>query len=422
MSDIINNKEKLMIEYLVSDVEIFAYCYGITKEDYFSPPLNRAVSFVLEHFQKYGKLASIDIIQAETNITLKKRLLPDDELNYFIDEYEAFCRQQAMAKAILESVDLVQAGDTIGVEKLIREAMLVKLDKSIGTNVLDGAESRILQMADLVIDYSTGIDEIDEMIGKIRRGELIIVTATSSGGKSLWLANTAIALAKQHLNVAVITLELNEQLYSKRFDVMLTGTDIKSHKQNAKSIGNELDKLNGNIGNITVKYMHPRSTASDFRAYMLEYSLVTGNYPDVLLVDYIGIMGTVGKKHSNKFDEDEEKAIELRRIASEFDLICLSAQQLNRSAADIVDVNYGHVAGGISLINTSDAAIALVASEEDLDNNQVQAKGLKVRNAARNSKPVTIYKCPTSLRMSGNPFTQPKQTNSTKQKMLDAMK
>lgn len=440
MSDIINKKEKLLVEYLLTDKEIFSFCYTIIKPDYFEAPLNRVVEYALEFFQKYGKLVSFDIIEAETDIKLKRRELPDDELDYFLDEVEAFCKTQAMSKAILEAVDLVQAGETTSVEQLIREAMLVRLDLSIGTSIFDDPESRILKMAENVQDFSTGIKSIDEMVGSVRRGELIICAATSSGGKSLWLGNTAIAIAKQldvktktPLDAVIISLELNEDLYTKRLDVMATGTNIKAHRSNAELIADELNDLRKEMGDVTVKFMHPQSTASDIRAYLLEYSLLKGKYPDVLVVDYIALMGTSsGKRHANKFDEDEEKAIQLRRIATEYNLVCLSAQQLNRSAADIVDVNYGHIAGGISLVNTSDATIALVASEEDMDNNQVQVKALKVRNATRNSKPVTLYKCPNSLRMSDKPFASSNSGGSksviaesdkkTRNKLREAMK
>jgi hypothetical protein len=115
-------------------------------------------------------------------------------------------------------------------------------------------------------------------------------------------------------------------------------------------------------------------------------------------------MGTSKDHRGNKFDADEEKAIELRRMGSELDMIVLSAQQLNRTAASVIDVNYSHIAGGISLINVSDATIAMVATDEDLDNNQVQVKGIKVRNAQRSSKSFTVYKCPKTLRMSNKPF------------------
>ena len=405
MDDVIDKKQKLLLEYMLSEVEVFVKCYSIAKPDYFSKPLDRVVEFVLLHFKKYGNKPTFAMVEAETGILLKRRDMDlDSDLLYFLDEFEQFCREQAMAKAILSAVDLVNDGKVNLVESLVREAMMVKLDTNLGVSIMEDVEDRIINMSEVTQSYSLGIDELDETIGFVRRGELIIFAASSSGGKSLMLTNSGIALAKQGLDVVVISVELSEQLYAKRFDAMLSGIDIASHTREAKRIGDKLSELKKKLGNITVKYMHPMSNASDFRAYLLEYSLEYGKYPDVLIVDYIAHMGTSKDHRGNKFDADEEKAIELRRMGSELDMIVLSAQQLNRTAASVIDVNYSHIAGGISLINVSDATIAMVATDEDLDNNQVQVKGIKVRNAQRSSKSFTVYKCPKTLRMSNKPF------------------
>lgn len=403
-NEVIDKKQKLLLEYLLSDVEVFAACYSITKPEYYEAPLDRVVKFAVEFFQTYGNKPNFAQIEAETGILLKKRELDTDaDFEYFINEYELHCRKSAMAKAILDSVDLVHSGEMNSVEQLVREAMMVKIDPSVGTELFDDPEYRIDSMDDRVVNYSTGIPEIDEMIGCTRKGELIVVAATSSGGKSVMLANFANAYSKQKLNVCIISLELNELLYAKRLDAIVANIDIDEHKKHKEVIAECYNNIRKERGNITLKFMKPQSTVSDIRAYLLEYSLTHGKYPDVLIVDYIALLGVTKTKSSNKFDIDEEKAVELRSLAAEFDMIVPTAQQLNRAAADIVEINYGHIAGGLSLVNTSDATIALVASEEDLDNNQIQIKPLKQRNARRTFKPATLYKDPQTLQITSNP-------------------
>lgn len=410
--EVLDKKQKLMIEYLVSSPEVFTKCYSITKPIYFDSPLDRVIEFILEYFTKHGGLPNLDVIDAEVGVLLKERTLDiKSDMEYFLEEYESFCRDSAMAKAILEGVDLVNEGRSHEVEALVREAMLVKLDKSVGLDLFLDVKERINHMDDNLINYSTGSDLVDALIGRIRRGELIVTSAVSSGGKSLHLGNMGIALAKQGLDVAIVSLELNEPLYAKRLDSMITGTDIAEHKKNAEEIDRLMSKSKESMGNFIIKQMPPGSNASQIRAYLLEYSLEYGKYPDVLIVDYIGIMGATTKS-SNKFDQDEEKAIALRQMAVEYDMIALTAQQLNREAANVVDVTYAHLSGGISLANTSDALIALVQTEQDIDNNQVQVKWIKLRNAPKTNKPVILYRCPKTLRFSDSPNV--KTTNLSK--------
>lgn len=410
--EVLDKKQKLMIEYLVSTPEVFTKCYSITKPIYFDSPLDRVIEFILEYFTKHGGLPNLDVIDAEVGVLLKERTLDlKSDMDYFLEEYESFCRDSAMAKAILEGVDLVNEGRSHEVEALVREAMLVKLDKSVGLDLFLDVKERINHMDDNLINYSTGSDLVDALIGRIRRGELIVTSAVSSGGKSLHLGNVGIALAKQGLDVAIVSLELNEPLYAKRLDSMITGTDIAEHKKNAEEIDRLMAESKESMGNFIIKQMPPGSNASQIRAYLLEYSLEYGKYPDVLIVDYIGIMGATTKS-SNKFDQDEEKAIALRQMAVEYDMIALTAQQLNREAANVVDVTYAHLSGGISLANTADALIALVQTEQDIENNQVQVKWIKLRNAPKTNKPVILYRCPKTLRFSDSPNV--KTTNLAK--------
>lgn len=399
----IDKKQQLFIEYLISEPELFAKCYSISDPSYYDAPLDRAVKFSIDYFQKHGGIPQRSMIEAETGVYLKPQQLETaSDMSYFLEEYELFCRQSAMAKAVLASADLVTEGNVAQVEELVREALLVKLDKSLGTNLFEDVQERIERMDEDLVNYSTGSQQVDDLVGNIRKGELIVTAASSSGGKSLHLANMGIALARQGLDVAIISLELNEALYAKRMDAMISGIAIEKHRKLSKEIADEMALNKEAMEDITIKEMLPQTTAADIRAYLLEYSLQNDKYPDVLIVDYIGIMGH-NTKSSNKFDQDEEKAIALRRIAREYDMIVLTAQQLNREAANVTEVTYAHLAGGISLSNNSDALIAIVQSEQDIENNQVQIRGLKLRNAPKTTKPLILYRCPYTLRFSDEP-------------------
>ena len=403
--EVIDKKQKLLLEYAISDPEVYACCYAIIKPEYYEAPLDRVVELLNKHFVKHGAVPDVDIIDAETGIILKRRELDDSEIDYFLEEIEEHAQTSAMSNAILSSVDLVNEGNLKAVDELVKEALMVKLDTHIGLSIFQNPEERIIETDEYVKSYSCGVPEIDDLIGRYRRGEAHFVYAVSSGGKSIWLGWNAIALAKQGLDVAIVSLELNERLYAKRLDSMLTHTDIKDHgKKTAAEIARKLEKLKEGMGDIMVKEMPNGSTIGDISAWLLEYKLLNNKYPDVLIVDYLHLMGVASAKNMNRSDIDDELSKGIRRLAQKHDMITLSAQQVNRTGQDIMKLNASHVSGGIVVVNNSDSCIYFAASEEDLDNGQVMVGAMKQRNATRTAKQIVLYRCPRTLNFSTTPF------------------
>lgn len=406
MSEVINKKEKLLLEALLSDRACFVKCFRILKPSYFEPPLDEAVSFVIEHFKKYHQIPDMDVIDAEVNVKLKEREVDPEDHQYLLDEIEELCQEKAMTEAILKSVDLINDGNKHGVSELVREALMVKLDSSVGMDLFEDPLNRIEGMDQDVEERKIGIAAIDDLAGNIRRGELGLFIASTSGGKSVALANVANRLGKQKLDVLIISLELREELYSKRLDAILTGKDIGEHKLLAAEIAEALEALKPDYGRIVTKKMRFGTTPSQIRTVVMEYSLLYGKAPDVLIVDYLGLMGadsTSVRKGMNKFDEDELKVFGLKDIIDEYNMYGFSAGQLNRDGYDVIQLSPKHVAGGISVINACDWAIGLVATDEDIDNNQTQAVQMKIRSGAKTTSIKTIYRCPKTLVLSDQP-------------------
>lgn len=402
-SDVIDKKQKLLLEYLIAEKEVFVKTYHIVKPEYFEPPLDKVVAFILDYFKKHMDTPNVDTIEAETEILLKERELDRDEHSYLLEEIETFCQNEAMSLAILESVDYINDGNLKAVQPLVRDALMVRLDTSIGRSLYDSVDDRINNDAVAVEEYSTGIEEFDEMIGKLRKGEFGMVYAVTSGGKSLMLANIAHALSLQKLNVVIISLELKEDLYCRRLDALITNTDIKEHRNNGEFIAKHYAENYDDMGAIVVKKMKAGSTASEIEAYLMDYTMTTDTTPDVIIVDYLQLMSVEGVKSNNKFDQDHEKAIGLIRMSEEFDAIMLSAGQINREGYDIVKPTPAHCAGGLSVINDSDWAVAMVGTEEDIENNQIQVAPLKIRHAKRVTQNLTLYRNPQSLRITAKP-------------------
>lgn len=404
MSDVIDKRQKLLIEFMIADVDVLIKCIRIIKPEYFESPLDKVIKEILDYFEKHHGKPCVDTIEAQTGVSLKEREVDESEISFVLEELEEFCQEMAMTNAILEAVDHINEGNRGIVMDLIKEAQRVKIDQSIGTSLFHNPQERIENTDANVERINIGLPPIDDLTGGSGRGELGIFYAATGVGKSVTLANVSRLHAIDHKHdVLIITLELYEDLYSKRLDSIVTGSDIKFHKEKAEDIASTLIDLKDSSGDITSKRLPYRATPTDVRAVVMEYHLERGKYPDVLIVDYLTLMGS-HMKGAGKFEEHEYIAFSLREIAAEFNMFAYTAGQINREGQDVIDLSPAHCAGGISVINASDWSISMSATLEDLENNQLQVGQLKVRNSGKvTSKPI-LYKNPHNLRLSDKPF------------------
>ena len=403
---LIDKKQKLMIEFLLADIGIFAKALKVMKSDYFDKPLDRVVEFVNAYYHKNKGIPSADIIEAETGVELIEREVDYDQIQYTLSEIEKFCQESAMSKAILDSVDYINGGKLDAVYDAVRKALMVKIDDSIGIELFDHASERIQNTDAHVDERGFGIDALDQLLNGIRRREVGVVYGGTGTGKSIMLGNFAWRLSKQKLHGVVISLELKDFLYAKRMDCIFSGTDIGEHKENADFVQQFYDDNKTEMGSVVVKFMKTRSNAADIRTFLMEYELRYKRKPDYICVDYLALMGLVegNMMNMNKFDSDEIKIFDLQSIAEDYDAYVFTAGQLNREGGDVIDLGPKHVAGGLSAVNGSDWSIGMVATDEDLDNNQFQLKQLKIRNGARTKKPIIMYRDPATMRINDKPF------------------
>lgn len=406
--DGIDKKQKLLIEYLASNRTIFLKIYSILKPRYFDQPLNRVVDFLVEYFNKYNNIPNFDILTTETEIDLKERKIEAEEIDYVVDELEEYCQQSAMRHAILDSVDDIETGNFTAIDARVREAMMVKVHTDIGLNIFENPALRLQKMQEDIDSRSTGYKQLDDLLDNIKRSELGIFSAGTGGGKSVQLANMARNMASDGLNTLVVSLELDQPLYAKRFDTIISGIPVKEIFDRVEEVDDFLNNIKDQYGSIIVKKEKPGLSPAQLRVMLMEYHLVNGFYPDVLVIDYVDLMGTDDKRLTGKFDIDEEKTHGLRDLVSEFGMYGFTACQLNRDSVGTVDLNYSHVAGGLSKVNACDWMVAIYQTEEDIDNDVVNFKQLKIRNAEKNPQPFQMYRCPKTLRVYEN---IPKTTN-----------
>ena len=121
--------EDLFINFMVSKPDLFVRCKGIIKSGYFDDRKNKdAISFIESYSTDFSKIPALEQIKAVSgkDVTIMQMEAELHE-NWFLREFERFCRHKALREAILSSPDLLNEGRYGEVESAVKNAVLIPI-------------------------------------------------------------------------------------------------------------------------------------------------------------------------------------------------------------------------------------------------------------------------------------------------------
>ncbi len=413
--------QRLFLEIMLTDAQSFVRVQNIYNPENFDRTLRESAKFISDHAVNHKVLPTFEQIQAVSGREFRR--VPDlDEghLSWFLEEFESFTRRQELERAILRAADLIEKGDYDPVERLIKDAVQISLQKDLGTDYFEDPRARLLLLKSSNGQVSTGWPTLDKLLyGGFNRGELQIFAGGSGSGKSLFMQNLAVNWLHAGLNGVYLTLELSEGLCSMRIDSMVTDTSSKSIFKDIDMIEMKVKMIAKKAGHFHVKYMPAQSTVNDIRSYVKELQIKTGRRIDFMCVDYLDLLMPVSAKVSpnDLFVKDKYVSEELRNLAKELNILFVTASQLNRAAVEEVEFDHSHISGGISKINTADNVFGIFTSRAMRERGKYQIQLMKTRSSSGVGQKVELEFDIETLRIRdlGNDqeYTQFKKQTST---------
>jgi KaiC/GvpD/RAD55 family RecA-like ATPase len=402
---------------------------NIFNAENFDRTLRPAAELFQHHSNVYHVLPDSVQVAAMTSIQLD--LIPelsDNHYTWFLDEFEGFTKQKELERAILKSADLLEKGEYGPVEKLIKEAVQISLQKDMGLDYFADPRGRLSLLKSNNGQNSTGWPSLDKALyGGFNRGELQIWAGGSGSGKSLVMQNLAVNWSQAGLNGVYLTLELSEGLCSMRIDSMMTNTNSRDIFKNLDDVELKVKMLAKKSGQLRVKYMPAQSNVNDIRAYCKELQIQTGVKLDFLCVDYLDLLMPAGAKvsASDMFVKDKYVSEELRNLAKELNVLFVTASQLNRSAVDEIEFDHSHISGGISKINTADNVFGIFTSRSMRERGEYQFQLMKTRSSSGVGSKITLSFNPDTLRIyddGSHDEDQDNQPRSTPDQIMKTLK
>jgi hypothetical protein len=294
-----------VIHSLLERKEFLINIHDILESSFFDNQAHKwIIDNILKYYDNYHTTPTPEVLKSEyekvTNEVLKVSIreqlreaykITSSDSEYIESEFSAFCKNQQLKKALLNSVDLLKAEDYDSIRGLIDNALKAGMDKNIGHEYLKDFETRYRE---------------------------------------------------QHRStVPTPTLELGEDYVGRRFDAYFTkipANEIMYHKDKVEAAMTKLP------GKLIIKGFAPgKATISTIESHIQKCEDL-GTKIDMVIIDYVDLLRSK-KTNRERKDEIDDIYTSTKGLARELDIPVWSASQVNRQGAQD-EIIEGHKAAG----------------------------------------------------------------------------
>lgn len=360
---------------LLTDKTFLLNVRDTIREDYFDADSHKwIITNILSYFDKYHTTVTMDVLKIELvkieNEVLKTAIKEElrnsyqasqEDLAYVQEEFNTFCKNQKLKQALMDSADLLNAGDYDSIRGMIEAALKAGMDKNIGHEYLKDIESRYRE--DYRPTVSTPWATINQAIqGGWGPGDLAIIFGNPGGGKSWMMVAAGAHAVQQGFNVVYYTLELGEDYVGKRFDCYFTGYNIDEVNKHRPEVEKIVQDLKGKL--IVKEYAPKAATVTTIKSH-LQKCTDMGHKPDLVIIDYVDYLKAPSKKFAERKDEIDDVFVAVKGLAKELKIPILTPSQVNRMGAKDDVIEGDKAAGSYDKMMVADIAISLSRKKED---------------------------------------------------------
>tara|TARA_R110000796_G_scaffold4716_2_gene18006 strand:- start:236 stop:1600 length:1365 start_codon:yes stop_codon:yes gene_type:complete len=362
------------ISSLLTHKQFLVNINDVLSEEYFDNQAHKwIIKEILRYYDKYHTTPSMDILKVEVKkmgndvlqLSVKEQLreayqASDEDLEYVQEEFSTFCKNQQLKKALLNSVDLLKAGDFDGIKHLVEQALKAGNDKNIGHEYNKDIESRFREDARTTIP--TPWSKINELMqGGLGNGDFGLIFGSPGGGKSWSLVALGGYAVRMGYNVIHYTLELGEAYVGRRYDAFFSNISVDQILQHREKVEEILPQLPGEL--IIKEFPTGRATMSTIESHIAKVT-DSGTKPDLIIIDYVDLLGT-RKKTADRKGEIDDIYTSTKGLARELDIPIWSVSQVNRAGAKDDIVEGDKAAGSYDKVMITDVCISLSRKKAD---------------------------------------------------------
>ena len=363
-----------VLSSLLTHKEFLVNIHDILSDEYFDNQAHKwVINEILKYYDKYHTTPSMEVLKVElkkcTNevlrVSIREQLklayeASENDLEYVQEEFASFCKNQQLKKALLGSVDLLNAGDYDSIRSLIDNALKSGQDKNIGHEYIKDVEDRYRE--DMRVTIETPRERINDLLqGGLGGGDFGLIFGNPGGGKSWSLVALGGYAVRLGYNVLHYTLELGEAYVGRRYDAFFSKIPVDTILQNKEKIAEIVPELPGQL--IIKEFPTGRATISTIEAHIQKVTSL-GITPDMIIIDYVDLLSTK-KRTVDRKGEIDDIYTSTKGLARELNIPIWSVSQVNRAGAKDDIVEGDKAAGSYDKIMITDVCISLSRKRKD---------------------------------------------------------
>ena len=363
-----------VLSSLLTHKEFLLNIQDVLSEEYFDNQAHKwIIKEILKYFSKYHTCPSMDVLKVELKkidnevlqVSIKEQLreaykASDEDLKYVEEEFSGFCKNQQLKKALLTSVDFLNAGDYDSIRFMIDSALKAGGDKNMGHEYNKDVESRYRE--DHRATVPTPWDSFNTLLqGGLGNGDFGLIFGNPGGGKSWSLVALGGHAVKLGYNVIHYTLELGADYVGRRYDAYFTGIGVQNIIKFKPKVEEAVSELPGQL--IIKEYQTGKASINTIESH-IKKCMDLDFKPDLVIIDYVDLLRSK-KNNRERKDEIDDIYISTKGLARELNLPIWSVSQVNRAGAKDDIIEGDKAAGSYDKMMVTDVAISLSRKRQD---------------------------------------------------------
>jgi hypothetical protein len=336
---------------------------------------------------------------------------------YVLDQLRKFTRLQKMKAVLLQSIERINNQQELAIEEIetlwqeLLHSREISFSPGVRLNEYHGLLNRInLQNT----EFDTGIKQLDDRFVVPARDQVMLLLGGAGRGKSWFLTHIGRRALMRGMKVVHITLELTEDQVQQRYYQGLFSIRKRSHDDpvevrtllrsnqgrltdfgteevnpgfamNSKEIRLEMDaridqvpSMSARLRDVIVKGFPMRSiTTNEIAMYLDELETTERFIPDMVLLDYIGVLKTDQKNHRISLGREFEN---FRGLCGERHVAGITAHQISKLGVMKGETHSVHVAEDWSMVGTADIILAYSCTDDEFKHGLARLYVAKARD------------------------------------------
>lgn len=341
--DYVYNEKCLLSILLFTDIkkDVLFYVFSKVKDEMFRDDSTRHVYMALQDMVSGEDISLIGTKHFSRKIASYMPQIESFEIKEILDDIEAHFTPSTTLNYFIKKIQqhyfamrYKEASTKIEFQQILQLENEVALESGL-VNIADDAEA-------VIDEYEkkketalfTGYPSIDNQVGSLQGGDVVILAGATGGGKTCLMLNLIANMAKKGTKVDIFSLEMPRSQLQAR--MICAGAKIDAHKLRAFTM-TDVDKIRykeyaqKQFASLPIKIYGQQVVTLDRIRAIEEKS-----DSDIVFIDYLGLIKPT-TKGASKYQIMSDISRDLKILAMEINKPIVALHQLSRAFMDRED-------------------------------------------------------------------------------------